>query len=88
MVWSLPMLCFALFCHLCWALAVIQNITIYYNTKYNHITIIFNLHLKEHVMICEDGLINKLRIDYGDGRVTRGSSTKVVISQLGVIIII
>ena len=27
-----------------------------------------------------------LRIDYGDGRVTRGSSTKVVISQLWVII--
>ena len=27
-----------------------------------------------------------LRIDYGDGRVTRGSSTKMLISQLWIVI--
>ena len=32
------------------------------------------------------GLSYYLRIDYGDGRVIRGSSTKMVISQLWVII--
>ena len=34
-----------------------------------------------------EGAFKVLRIDYGDGRVIRGSSTKIVISQLWTVII-